>query len=477
VAQFKSVAAFQARLSELGLPLPLDPAILTAAAGSPLGQPLPFGPLRCGNRWCIHPMEGWDAQPDGTPSELTLRRWQNFGASGAKLIWGGEAAAVVPAGRANPRQLLATPGHEASLARLLDALRAAHRERYGACDDLLVGLQLTHSGRYSRPDSGGPRPRVAVFHPLLDDRLGLGPLGPESVCSDDELERLLDALVAAAAAARAAGFQFVDLKACHGYLLHELLGARRRPGRFGGDFAGRTRLLTSAVERVRGTFPDLLVGVRLSVFDSVPYRPGRDVGAPLPHAQLIPYEWGFGVDPLDPTRIDLTEPLALLRRLAGLGVAAVNLTCGSPYYSPHLQRPALFPPSDGYLPPEDPLCGVWRQIDAARACRAAVPGLTLIGSGYSYLQEYLPHVAQAVVRQGWIDAVGLGRMVLAYPELPHDVLARGQLDRRRLCRTLSDCTTAPRSGLVSGCYPLDPFYKALPQAHDLRQAKQSPPDA
>jgi 2,4-dienoyl-CoA reductase-like NADH-dependent reductase (Old Yellow Enzyme family) len=150
----------------------------------------------------------------------------------------------------------------------------------------------------------------------------------------------------------------------------------------------------------------------------------------------------------------------------------VNLSCGSPYYNPHIQRPAIFPPSDGYQPPEDPLVGVWRQIDVSRQCKLAVADLPMVGSGYSYLQDFLPHVAQAVVREGWIDFAGLGRMVLAYPELPADCLEVGELKRKRVCRTFSDCTTAPRHELVSGCYPLDPYYKALPEAARVKAIKQ-----
>ena len=150
----------------------------------------------------------------------------------------------------------------------------------------------------------------------------------------------------------------------------------------------------------------------------------------------------------------------------------MNLSCGSPYYNPHMQRPAIFPPSDGYQPPEDPLVGVVRQIQAARACKQAVPQLPMVGTAYTYLQDYLPHVAQAVVRDGWIDMVGLGRMVLSYPQLPQDVLVQGRLQRKRICRTFSDCTTAPRKGLISGCFPLDAYYKDLPEAEDLRRVKR-----
>ena len=212
-------------------------------AGSPLAQPISIGDVHVGNRWCIHPMEGWDANQDGSPSELTLRRWRNFGASGAKLIWGGEAAAVEPGGRANPRQTLATPDNREGLAMLFDALTTTHRERYGTTDDLLVGLQLTHSGRFCRPHSKQLEPRIAYHHPLLDHKFGIDPQDDSVVWTDSELAQLVDNFVRAAGTAREAGFRFVDVKACHGYLLHEFLSAHTRTGPYGGDFDGRARLL------------------------------------------------------------------------------------------------------------------------------------------------------------------------------------------------------------------------------------------
>jgi len=473
IAQLKSPGVLRERLAELGVELPVDEQTLTAAEESPLAAPLQVGGFAVGNRWCIHPMEGWDAQRDGAPSEHTLRRWRNFGRSGAKLIWGGEAAAVQPDGRANPNQTLAVPENRAGLAALLSELLAAHRDEFGTTDDLLVGLQLTHSGRFCRPnEKHRAEPRIAYHHPLLDAKFGIDPQDDSIVWTDDELERLIDRYVIAAKLACDVGFQFVDLKACHGYLLHEFLSARRRSGKFGGDLEGRTRLLRTMVERIRSEVPELMIGVRLSVFDVVPFQTSREVGRPMDFRGLLPYELGFGVDRENPLQIDLAEPLELLARLKRLGVAAANISCGSPYYNPHVQRPAIFPPSDGYQPPEDPLCGVARQIHAARQCKEACGEWPLIGSGYSYLQEYLPHVAQAVVRAGWIDAVGLGRMVLAYPTLPRDTLQEGRTERKRLCRTFSDCTTAPRHGLVSGCFPLDPYYKQLPEAAELKEIKK-----
>jgi len=473
IAQLKNVEAFRARLQELGLDLPVDDQILTAAQGSPLAAPISIGGLTVGNRWCVHPMEGWDANRDGSPSVHTLRRWKNFGLSGAKLIWGGEAAAVQPDGRANPNQTLATPENRGGLAALLNELQTAHRQQFGTTDDLLVGLQLTHSGRFCRPNSKQMEPRIAYHHPLLDAKFGIDPHDDSRVWTDDDLERLIDAYVSAAGLAKEVGFQFVDVKACHGYLLHEFLSARVRPGRFGGDFDSRTRILRTIVARIRAEHPELLVGVRLSVFDVPPYRTSRDVGQPMDYASLLPYQYGFGCREDDPLEYDLAEPLQLIGVLRDAGVAAINLTCGSPYYNPHIQRPAIFPPSDGYQPPEDPLAGAVRQIHAARVCQQAFPDLPMVGTAYTYLQDYLPHVAQAVVRAGWIDLVGIGRMVLSYPEMPADALQRGQLQRKRICRTFSDCTTGPRNGLVSGCYPLDEYYKLLPEAETLRGVKQA----
>lgn len=474
VAQIRSVEQLRDRLQELGVELPVDGEILAEAAGSPLASTRRIADFEVGNRWCIQPMEGWDANRDGSPSEYTLRRWRRFGQSGAKLIWGGEAAAVRRDGRANPNQTLALAENRAGLTSLLEELKSAHRKQMGSLEGLLVGLQLTHSGRFCKPnEKDKAEPRIAFHHPLLDVKFGIDPTDDSVVWSDDELEELIDDYVAAARLAYEVGFQFVDIKACHGYLLHEFLSARTRTGRFGGDLTGRSRVLFEVLQRVREEIPELILGVRLSVFDIVPYKTSRDVGQPMDYQSQVPYELGFGVNPENPLEYDLTEPKELIRRLVDVGVAVINLSCGSPYYNPHIQRPAIFPPSDGYQPPEDPLVGVGRQIKVVRRCKEAAGDVPLVGSGYSYLQEYLPHVAQAVVRDAWVDFVGLGRMVLSYPELPMDVLNEGKLRRKLICRTFSDCTTAPRNGLISGCYPLDDYYKKLPEREQLVQVKQS----
>ena len=478
IGSLKDVGRFQHHMQSLNLQIPCDLEIVTGSE-SPLRWPLNRGPFKIGNRIAVQPMEGWDATPDGAPSENTVRRWRRFGRSGAKLIWGGEAVAVSHEGRANPNQLLASSQTQEGLAQLQSALRREHILATGSDDGLVIGLQLTHSGRYCRPNEHSrPEPRILYHHPLLDRRLKLPADYP--LLTDGEIEWIIDAFHRAAFMAWQLGFDFVDIKHCHGYLGHEFLSAHTRAGRYGGTFEGRTRFLREVVKGIRSLCPGLHIGVRLSAIDTVPFHsdPSHSVngkastGVAETSPELLPYRWGFGVNPLDPTHADLSEPERFLSLLEELGIQLVNITAGSPYYNPHIQRPALYPPSDGYLPPEDPLVGVARQMDVTRQLKRRFPNLLIVGSGYSYLQDFLPHVAQAAVREGWVDFVGLGRMVLSYPELLWEVSAGIPIQRKVICRTFSDCTTAPRNGLPSGCYPLDEHYKNSDWAEQLKDAKK-----
>jgi NADPH2 dehydrogenase len=477
IGSIKDVKGFTTSLDRLGLNIPCDDA-LVAGADSPLAKPIVAGGLTVGNRIAIHPMEGWDGTSDGHPTEATFRRWQRFGESGAKLIWGGEAVAVRHDGRANPNQLLINEGTQADLVKLRETLATAHANVAGSTDGLVIGLQLTHSGRYSVPNvKGKPEPRIAHRHPILDRRVGV--TSEEKVFTDDEIRKLIEDFIAAAKLAARCGYDFVDVKHCHGYLGHEFLASHTRKGDFGGSFENRTRFLREIVAGIRAAVPELKIGVRLSAFDMVPFRPDPEksspgkpgTGQPEPHGDLLPYRWGFGVNANDPTTYDLTEPKRFLRLLRELDIRLVNLSAGSPYYNPHMQRPAAYPPSDGYLPPEDPLIGVARQMNVVRELKAEFPDLLMVGTGYSYLQDFLPNVAQAAVREGWVDCVGLGRAVLSYPQQLWDVIAGNSPVSKKVCRTFSDCTTAPRNGLPSGCYPLDSYYKESPLHDQLKAAK------
>ena len=303
VKRLRTLADLRARLAELGIADVIGADDRVEPDGA-LAAPYTVrdgsaGERVVGNRFAVLPMEGWDGTTDGRPTDLVRRRWRRFGESGAKLVWGGEAVAVRADGRANPHQLVIDGSTVADLAALRVELVDAHRAAGASTDDLVVGLQLTHSGRWARP-SGTPEPLVAYRHPVLDRRVP----GVLHVLSDGELDDLVGEFVTAAVRAGEAGFDFVDVKHCHGYLLHELLSAVDRPGRYGGDLAGRTAFLRAVVAGIRAAAPDLAVGVRLSAFDLAPFEPDGDgTGVPVTTASSA---FAFGGDGSG-TGIDLGE--------------------------------------------------------------------------------------------------------------------------------------------------------------------------
>ena len=424
---------------------------------APLFQPSQIGSLRAGNSLCMQPMEGCDGTLAGAPDELTLRRYRRFGAGGAKIIWG-EASAVVPEGRANPRQLLINEANLTGLANMLNVCRQAHRAACGSDDDLIVGLQLTHSGRYAFPT---PLP---AFHNEGREADEPRPLGSgQPIVSDDYLKGLVDCYVAAAKLAYRVGYQFVDIKQCHGYLLNELLAAKARPGPYGGSLENRTRLARDIIRAIREEVPGLVIATRINVFDCVAYRkssePGNEIGVPCPwHAPLI---CAWGTDPNDPNKPDLTEPLAWIGTMLDLGVAAINISMGNPYATPHVTRPFEYSPPDGYEAPEHPLIGVERHFRLTEQVQRAYPSATVIGSGYSYLQGFLAQAGAANIRDRRVSVVGVGRATLAQPDFVRQLQEHGRLDRKRTCRTFSYCTALMRSKhnalgqFATGCPPFD----------------------
>ncbi len=469
IAQLKTAADFSQYLQTNGVDLAFDESLLPPGE-SPFNRSIPLKSGKTiGNSLCILPMEGWDGTPDGKPSAFTRNRWVKFAESGAKLLFGCEAVAVCHDGKANPNQLVLNRENLADFISLRQLVLDKHTEAFGNTDDLVIGLQLTHSGRFCKPNSHTRfESKILYAHPFLNQRFGLSADYP--ALTDEEIDTIVGQYIDAAVLAQTAGFDFVDLKHCHGYLGHEFLSAVDRAGKYGGSFVNRTRFLRNIVNGIRQTAPGLEMGIRLSAFDLLPFKKGpNDIGEPE-LADVYPF--AFGGQPTG-LSLDLDEPKAFLDLAQSLGIQLICVTGGSPYYNPHLMRPALFPPSDGYLPPEDPLLGVKRQIDVTAELKRAFPELVIVGSGYSYLQEWLPNVAQYVLRNGLADSVGFGRMVLSYPTMPADMVAGRSLTRNLICRTFSDCTTAPRNGLVSGCYPLDLLYKKLPEAERLKAIKET----
>jgi 2,4-dienoyl-CoA reductase-like NADH-dependent reductase (Old Yellow Enzyme family) len=417
-------------------------------------EPIAIGGRTVGNRMAIHPMEGCDGTLDGRPDHLTFRRWERFGAGGAKLIWG-EATAVVAEGRANPRQLLISDATVADFERLQAKTRRAHRERFGRDDDLLVGLQLTHSGRWSHPN-----PLIARRSRVLDPIKHLDSTSP--LLDDAYLERLAGAYARGARLARDAGFDFVDIKQCHTYLLNELLAARHRDGPYGGSFENRTRLLREVIAAINSECGDrLMLASRLNVYDGPRYHAAiGERGEPDPE----PENTGWGTSEVDGISPDLHEPIRLVSLLGELGVRLINVTLGSPYFNSHIGRPFERAPVDGYDSPEHPLVGVERHFRLATEIQRSSPEITVVGTGYSWLRHYAAFAGEANVRDGRISVMGLGRGALAYPDFAADLMERGEMDDRKACIGVSYCTALMRAKnndlgqFPAGCVPRDTLY-------------------
>lgn len=407
---YGSLADLQADLRFLQLDLPLGGPV----AG--LAERLPIGRGWSPNRLAIHPMEGCDGTADGSPSAMTLRRYRRFAAGGAGLLWV-EATAVVPQGRANPRQLWLQESN-------LPAFRALVQEIDGqAPQKPYKVLQLTHSGRYARPVDR-PQPQVAAANPYLDK-----PGQAAEILDDDQLASLVPAYAQAASLAAAAGFDAVDIKACHRYLISELLSAHTRAGLYGGSLANRTRLLLQIIRAVRAAVP-IDLAVRLNAYDELAY----------------PYGWGVSRD--DPHRPDLREPCDLMRQLAAEGVALVDVTAGNPYYNPHVNRPYDAGP---YLPPIHQLVHAAGLLRSARDLKAAAPDIRVVATGLSWFRQFGGPLAAGLVDAGWCDLAGFGRQAFAYPDFAADLLSGRGMQSSRCCITCGKCSEIMRDGGAAGC--------------------------
>jgi 2,4-dienoyl-CoA reductase-like NADH-dependent reductase (Old Yellow Enzyme family) len=431
---YRSLEELEAAVAQLGLDITFDRDL------TPLGHPVEIYGHRTPNSLAIHPMEGCDGTADGKPDELTFRRYQRFGAGGAGLLWF-EATAVAQEGRANPRQLYASPDNVTALARLREAALRAAKEAMGPDHEPLCVLQLTHSGRYSKPE-GTPKPVIAQHNPWLDPRVGIGPDYP--VITDDELERLEDRYVEAARVAAAAGFHVVDIKSCHRYLISELLGSHLREGRYGGSFENRTRFLLNIIDKIRSELGgDVQIALRMNTWDGLPY----------------PYGWGVSRDTegQEPGSlpVELSEPDRLLGELSRRGVRLASLSLANPYHIPYLTRPYDNPPNGLPIPEEHPLVGVARAFRNARELKARHPEITTIGTAYSWLRQFLGNAAAANLRLGHQNIAAVGREDFAYPTFARDLLEKGALDPAKVCIACSKCTDIMRTGGRAGCVVKD----------------------
>ena len=389
-------------------------------------SPISVGTQQIPNRVVLQPMEGCDCNTDGSPSALTVEKYRKAAQSGAGLVWF-EANAVCPEGRTNPRQMMLTRENLPTFRSLLNEMRRIAEEECGI--NPIFILQLTHSGRQSIS------PMIAYRHPIYEERR---PANDECIVSDQYLDSLPPLYAASALLAVEAGFDGVDVKSCHGYLIQELLSAFTREGRYGGSFENRTRLYLDCVRAVKKALPDhILLTSRLSVVD------------------MVPHPYGFGNTAQND--IDLTEPDRLIGLLEKEGVQMLNVTLGNPYYNPHVNRPYR---KGGYDAPEPPEAGLARFEFVEKHLKETFPSLTVVGSGLSYYRNDLWERAAAQINGGVCDLVGFGRMWLAYPAFYRD-LVKGNFDGKKCCMACSKCTTLMRNGRVSGCAVFNEYYRNL----------------
>jgi 2,4-dienoyl-CoA reductase-like NADH-dependent reductase (Old Yellow Enzyme family) len=376
---------------------------------------------------------------------LTVRRYERFAAGGAGLLWA-EAIAVLPEARANPRQLWLHEGSRDAFAAMVQRARAKAAQANGKGHRPFMVAQLTHSGRYSKP-KGVAEPIIGQRDPYRDC---LAPQWPPTLngksnipdnyplVTDEYLDKLQEAYIKAAQIAFEIGFDAVDIKTCHGYLINELFSCRTRPGKYGGSFENRMRLLIETIDRIRAELGDKArIVTRLGIYDAIPY----------------PYGWA--VDKDDYTKPDLTEPKKLVGMLQQRGVGLVDITIANPHYNPHIGRPFNEPVVGGYPEPEHPLVGVARLIDLTGQMQKAYPKVALVGTGYSWLRTLFANVGAANKSKGLVTIVGAGRMAFAYPDFARDIVTKGRMDPEKVCVGCSACTQIMRDNGTTGCVVRD----------------------
>ncbi|MDR1174902.1 MAG: hypothetical protein LBK83_05470 [Treponema sp.] len=441
---YKTLEDIRERLKDLTICLPLSEET------DILFKPLMLNKRLLQNRIGIAPMEGFDACPDGTPSELTRRRYLRYARGGAALIWF-ESVTIVPEGRSSPRQLVLTKETLPQFQRFVEEIKETGLKENGYAPFLV--MQANHSGRYSHPNPQTPQPIAAFHNPVIE---GDRPLDSSCIASDDYLASLEDKFGESAKLCRKAGFDGIDIKSCHGYLLGELAGAFNRPGIYGGNFENRFRLLFNSLRHAQCVQSDsFMITVRLNIFDG------------------FPYPYGYGVVRDGSLNTDYSEPLEAVRILhRELGVSFINITMGDPHIRPYITRPFLR--DDKFLQMEDPLAGLARMYNGSAVIKRNFPELVVSASAPSYLHQFAPNLAAGAIQAGACDQVCFGRLAFANPCFPRDIKESGFLEPEKACIACSKCSSLGRGGMPAGCIVRDaevylPYYKSLMDKNKQRK--------
>ncbi len=429
---YKTLEEVKERAEELKVYLPFS------SSTDILKTPLKVGNVTFHNRMGIAPMEGADSLEDGSPSDYTIRRYVNEAIGGSALIWF-EAISIVPEGRSSKTQLLLTEENVESYKRMNEKIKEAGRKANGF--EPYPIMQANHSGRYSNPDNR-PAPMIAYRHPQLEQYRAAD---DSCIVTDDYLKSLEESFGKAALLAKKAGFDAVDIKSCHGYLLAELLSAYDRPGQYGGNYENRTRLLKNGIKAAKvWEDENFQVTCRLGIYDG------------------YEYPWGFGVSEGSGLKPDLKEPIRLVKELYGnCGIQMMNLTMGNPYATTHVTRPFDM---GKYEPEEHPFTGIGRMIAGIGEVKKAVPEMVIFGSAPTYLRQFADLYTAGAVEEGFCDGMLFGRMAFADPDYANEIIKNGRIDPKRVCMTCGKCGDLIRAHKPTGCVIRDPktfmpFYK------------------
>lgn len=406
-------------------------------------QKVKVGDFTLPNALASHPMEGGDANFEGSPTEMSFRKYERIARGGAGLIWI-EAVSVCKEGRSNDRELWITEDNWMEFKKLNDHIKKSAKEEFGEDYNPITVIQLNHSGRYCKVD-GKPRPIITTHKELLDNKLGISPDYP--VVDDEYLDGLQDHFLEAARLSKKAGFDGVDVKACHGYLLGEILSAYEREGKYGGSFENRTRLMTEIVDKIREDkdCEGLLLASRLNLFDAVPYPQG------------------WGVSEGKELEVDLSEPKKLVKILSDKGVQLMSLTMGNPYYIPHINKPYDL---GDYVPDEHVIESCNRLISGVGDIQKTFPELTIVGVGYSWFRQFAPYIGAGSLENGMCKVVGFGRISIAYPDFAREILNKEGFRSNKVCISCSKCSELKAKIGTCGCVIRDaevylPIYKEM----------------
>ena len=255
----------------------------------------------------------------------------------------------------------------------------------------------------------------------------------------DKIEEIIRGFIDGAILAHQAGFDAVDVKVCHEYILRELLSAFTRPGKFGGSFENRTRALFMIIDGIRKNLGNAIdICVRLNAYDCVPY----------------PYGWGMKKEEgvMEP---DLTEPIKLCQMLVERDVRLIDLSTMMPRYQPY-GRGLMAEHEEGAEAEINPYKGTFDLLKATKEIKEAVPGGIFVCTGLTWLEQFGGNVTAGGINQGWFDLGGFGRQGFAYPDFVRDLKEHKTMFRNKCCMLCDKCYDLIQIGhCQTGCVMRD----------------------